>query len=377
MSIYLDYNATAPLRVEARDAMVEALDSKVGGVPANPSSIHHFGQAARLKVETARQHIAELINAKPEEVIFTSGGTEANAMALLRDAPFIITSAIEHVAVLDAVPNAARIAVNGDGVIDLEQLDAAAATAPKDSIISVMAANNETGVIQPLQDVISIAHKHGHLVHSDGVQALGKTPLDFAASGLDLLSLSGHKIGAPSGIGVLVQRQGLQSFPRTYGGGQEKNRRAGTENFLGIVGFGGAALAVLNGGDDMPRLAALHRKFEAIIKAAVPDAKIFGAIAPRLGNTTNISMPFKQTTGQEKTTGRDSAYQIMGFDLSGIAVSAGSACSSGKVKSSHVLMAMGAGDDALTAIRISSGWGNTEHDFDVLAETWMTLYNQT
>ncbi|MCE2517425.1 MAG: cysteine desulfurase [Alphaproteobacteria bacterium] len=360
MNIYFDYNATAPLRPEARDAMVAAL-----GPPANPSSVHGFGQDARFKVETARRQVAALCGAMPEEVIFTSGGTEANAMALLRRAPSVITSAVEHVAVLDCAPEARRIAVHGDGSIDGDDLARACADAPEGSVVSVMAANNETGVIQPLDDVIRIARDHGHLVHSDAVQGLGKLSLDFAASGLDLMSVSGHKIGGPTGIGALIQREGLASHPRTHGGGQEKNRRPGTENLTGIVGFGAAAQAVMAEGDIMPRLHALHRDFEARIKAEAPDAHVFGNGCPRLGNTTAITMP-----------GKTAETQIMAFDLAGISISAGAACSSGKVKTSHVLMAMGEAERADFTVRISSGWASTEAEFDRLAETWLKLYKQ-
>lgn len=343
--------------------MVDAL-----GPPANASSVHGFGQAARFKVEQARGHVAGLVGAKKEEVIFTSGGTEANAMALLRNAPQIITSAIEHVAVLDCAPSAHIIGVDQAGRIDLDALAAAAKNAPEGSIISIMMANNETGVIQPLEQVIKIAHAHGHLVHSDAVQAVGKFAINFHELGLDFMSVSAHKIGGPSGVGALIQREGLASYPRAHGGGQEKNRRPGTENTIGIIGFGAAAAAscsALMDGHDMANLSKWHRNFEAKILAAAPDAVVFGADAPRLANTTNISMP-------ERT----SEHLVMAFDLAGIAVSAGSACSSGKVKSSHVLSAMGATKDAAAAIRISSGWDSNEDDFDRLAETWLNLYKQ-
>jgi cysteine desulfurase len=359
LSIYFDYNATAPLRLESRAAMIAAL-----GPPANPSSVHGFGQEARFKVEKARQQVAALCGAQPEEVIFCSGGTEANAMALQRGAPEIITSMIEHVTVLDWAP-VSKIPVNEDGVIDLDALSHACGVAPEGSIVSIMAANNETGVIQPLSEVVSIAHAHGHLVHSDMVQGLGKIAVDFAASGLDLMSVSGHKIGGPTGIGALIQRQGLVSYPRTRGGGQEKNRRPGTENLAGIIGFGSAAAEAVAFPDLMLKLAKWHRCFEDRITTAAAEAKVFGAEVNRLGNTTLLAMP-----------GKTAETQVMAFDLAGIAVSAGAACSSGKVNSSHVLTAMGVGDYANGAVRFSSGWGSTEDDFDRLAETWLRLYKQ-
>jgi cysteine desulfurase len=362
LTIYFDHNATTPLRPEARHAVDDAM-----GPPSNPSSVHSYGQSARHLVEEARRHLAGLIKAKPEEIIFTSGGTEANAMALIRDVPQVITTAIEHPAVLDAVPDAIRIAVMPSGVVDLEALSAAAASAPQGSLISVMMANNETGVIQPTRQVAQIAKAHGHLTHSDAVQAPGKIKIDFAASGLDLMTLSAHKIGGPTGVGALVQREGLASFPRAFGGGQEKNRRPGTENLLGITGFGAAAsvTGTTTASDHFDMLREAHRRLETTLLEAAPDATVFGSDAERLPNTTNIAMP-----------GRSSEMQVMAFDLEGIALSAGAACSSGKVEASHVLAAMDAGVDATSAVRISSGWNTGQEDFDRLAETWIKLYKQ-
>lgn len=359
MTIYFDHNATTPLRPDAIDAMTNVM-----GPPANPSSVHSYGQSAKHQVEQARRQLAQLVKAKPEEVIFTSGGTEANAMALIRNIPTIITTAIEHVAVLDAAPDAMRAPVLPDGRVDLVQLDHMAAAAPEGSLISVMMANNETGVIQPLADVVAIAKKYGHLTHSDAVQALGKIEIDFAASGLDLMSISAHKIGGPSGVGALIQREGLQSFPRVFGGGQEKRRRPGTENLIGIVGFGAAAEICFDP-DHLQMLKSCHREFEAAIMSAAPEAMIFGRDVDRLPNTTNIAMPERR-----------SETQVMAFDLDGIALSAGSACSSGKVKASHVLAAMHPDQDVSTAVRISSGWTTTKEDFERLAESWIKLYKQ-
>ena len=336
----------------------------VMGPPANPSSVHSFGQSAKHHVEMARRQLAKLVNAKPEEVIFTSGGTEANAMALIRAVPKVITTMIEHVAVLDAVPDADHVPVDGNGVVDLAKLEEAAAAAPQGSLISVMMANNETGVIQPLAEVVEIAKKYGHLTHSDAIQGLGKIDIDFQASGLDMISLSAHKIGGPTGVGALIQREGLTSFPRVFGGGQEKNRRPGTENLIGIAGFGAAAEAVMDG-KQLAMLRDCHQKFEDRIKAEFPEVEVFGSKADRLPNTTNITMP-----------GRRSETQVMAFDLDGIALSAGSACSSGKVKSSHVLSAMSGQENINDAVRISSGWTTTPEDFERLAESWIKLYKQ-
>ena len=361
MTLYFDYNATAPLRDEARAAMLDVL-----GPPSNASSVHGFGQTARHHIETARRQLATLIGAMPEEVIFTSGGTEANAMALWRGAPKIITSSIEHVAVLDNAPDAEQIGVDGDGVIDLAALQQAAENAPLGSIIAVMAANNETGVMQPLEDVVSIAHHYGHLVHCDAVQALGKIPVHFADLGLDMMAISGHKIGAATGTGALIQRQGLASFPRIHGGGQEKNRRPGTENLSGIVSFGAAAKMIGQGHLSHEDLRQCHDDFEKQIQSEAPDAVVLGQGARRLPNTTAIAMP-----------GKLAETQIMNFDLAGIAVSAGAACSSGKTASSHVLSAMGRDDIAPYTIRISSGWNTQKEDFDRLAETWLKFYKQS
>ncbi len=367
LTLYLDYNATAPIRLEARQAMLDAL-----GPPANASSIHHFGQMARYKIEKARQQVADLAGAEAENIIFTSGGTEANAMALCRNYPSIITSSIEHTAVLSHLGahlgRDAVIPVDSDGVIDLNILQRACDDAPPRSLVSVMAANNETGVIQPLKKIIAIAHSHNHLVHSDAVQGFGKMPLYFTKMGLDLMSISAHKIGGPAGVGALVQRQGLAAYPRFSGGGQEKNKRPGTENFIGIVGFGAAAEAAKAAANNAhwEQLRQWHDAFEDKISGEVPNAMVFGQRAKRLANTTLIAMP-----------GRPAETQVINFDLNGIAISAGAACSSGKVENSHVLLAMKAEDLAPFAVRISSGWATEKSDFDRLAEIWLKIYKQT
>ena len=360
LDIYLDYNATTPLRPEAREAMLDVL-----GPPGNPSSVHGYGQKARFRIETARAAVAELAGARPEEVIFTSGGTEANAMALRRDYPSVLVSATEHAAVLEAVPDAIRIPVDGNGVIDLAALESQLARSPEGTLVSVMAANNETGVCQPLPEIITLARKYGALVHSDAVQAFGKVPFDFSALGLDMMSVSAHKIGGPTGTGALIQREGIAANPLTRGGGQEKNRRPGTENLPGAVGFGAAAAVARDVGASHQKALSLRQKLEKTIEENAPDAVIFGRAAERLPNTTALAMP-----------GHAAETQVMALDLAGIAVSAGAACSSGKVRSSHVLEAMGAGDLAGHSIRISWGWASSEDDIDRLAERWLDLYKQ-
>lgn len=340
--------------------MLSAMDS-----PANPSSVHGYGQQARLRVEDARTHVASRAGARPEEVIFTSGGTEANAMVLMRDWPAVFVGATEHAAVLETAPQATRLDVDQDGVIDLGKLAAVLAKAPAGSLVSVMAANNETGVLQPLDQIIEIAQGHGLFVHSDAVQGFGKIDLDFTGLGLDFMSVSAHKIGGPTGVGALIQREGIPANPLSRGGGQERNRRPGTENVSGIIGFGAAA-EVADPGRFKDHCQPLRDHLEARITASLPHAVIVGQHASRLANTTCLAIP-----------GKSSEMQVMALDLAGVAVSAGAACSSGKVKSSHVLTAMGAGDLASTAIRITSGWGSTKDDVETLAEVLINLYKQS
>lgn len=344
---YLDHNATSPLRPVALDAMVEAL--KAAG---NPSSVHRPGRAARARIDKARQQVAGLVGALPGEIVFTSGGTEANNMAL-RGHKRVLVSAIEHESVLKAVPDAGRVPVDGSGVIDLTALERMLGGAP--ALVSVMLANNETGVIQPIAEVVRLARGAGALVHCDAVQAAGKVPVDLHGLGVDYLSLSAHKLGGPTGIGALAVRNGAPFATDRVGGGQESYRRAGTENVAGIAGFGGAAEASREGLD----VAALRDHVEASL-----PGKVFGARAPRLPNTTCIGMP-----------GVKAETQVMALDLAGVAVSAGSACSSGKVTRSAVLAAMGVDPaDADTAIRISCGWNTVFEDIERLIAAWQGLY---
>ncbi len=346
---YLDHNATSPIRPMALDAMVEAL--RVGG---NPSSVHRPGRAARARIDRARKQVAALVGALPGEVVFTSGGTEANNMAL-RGHRHVLVSAIEHESVLKAVPDAERIPVDGNGVIDLVALERMLADKP--ALVSVMLANNETGVIQPIAEVVRLARGAGALVHCDAVQATGKVPVGLHGLGIDYLSLSAHKLGGPTGIGALVIRDGAPFATDRVGGGQESNRRAGTENVAGIAGFGAAA-EVSQGGLDV---AALRDRIEASL-----PGKVYGSGAPRLPNTTCISMP-----------GVKAETQVMALDLAGVAVSAGSAGSSGKVTRSAVLTAMGIeASEAETAIRISCGWNTVFEDIDRLIAAWQGLYTR-
>lgn len=345
---YLDHNATSPLRPVALDAMVEALQA--GG---NPSSVHRSGRAARARIDKARHQVAGLVGALQSEIVFTSGGTEANNLAL-RGHRRVLVSAIEHESVLKAVPDAERLPIDGNGVVDLAALERMLADKP--ALVSVMAANNETGVIQPIAEIVRLARAAGALVHCDAVQAAGKVPVDLHGLGVDYLSLSAHKLGGPTGIGALVVRNGAPLATDRVGGGQESWRRAGTENVSGIAGFGAAAEASRGGLD-----AALRDRLEADL-----PGKVHGAAVPRLPNTTCISMP-----------GVKAETQVMALDLAGVAVSAGSACSSGKVTRSAVLAAMGADlAEAETAIRISCGWNTVFEDIERLIAAWQALYTR-
>ena len=358
--LYLDNNATAPLRPEAAAAMQEAM-----GPPANPSSVHGYGRAARMIVESARAEIAMLAGCRPADLVFTSGGTEANNLALsMFDT--VITSAVEHDSVLRAVPHARIIGVDSQGRIDLDALRSTLATleeaARPRTLVSVMMANNETGVIQPVDEIVQIAHEAGVKVHSDMVQILGKQHLDFSGSGLDFASLSAHKIGGPTGVGALLVRPGRAMTSILRGGGQEQGRRSGTENVIGIAGFGGAARAAFHDIGHYRQMASWRDAMEARLLDARSDSTFFGAGAGRLGNTCCLAVG-----------ARSSETMVMALDLAGIAVSAGAACSSGKVHESHVLKAMDAGRDASRAIRISGGWNSQQADFERLAEVLVAL----
>ena len=344
--VYLDHNATSPLRPEAFDAMAESL--RAGG---NPSSVHRVGRAARARIEAARRQVGALVGALPAEVTFTSGGTEANNLALSGSGRRrMLVSAVEHGSVLRAATNTELIAVDRNGMVDLAVLDRMLRSSREPALVSVMFANNETGVLQPIGDVVRLASKAGALVHCDAVQGAGKVPLDLHALGVDYLSLSAHKLGGPTGVGALVVRSGAPLIAALLGGGQELNRRAGTENVAGIAGFGAAAAAAGKGLD----VAGLRERLERTLLDAAPQACVFGAGVPRLPNTTCISMP-----------GVKAETQVMALDLASVCVSAGAACSSGKVTRSPVLLAMGIeAAVADTALRISLGWNTQPGDIE-------------
>jgi len=360
---YLDWNATAPVRPEVAAAVADALE--LGG---NPSSVHARGRAARQALNAARASVARLVNAAPDEVVFTSGGTEANNF-VLRTFPGrrLVVSAIEHDSVRAAAPEAAIVAVGRDGLADLDALDRMLAADRHPALVSLMLANNETGAIQNLAAAARIAHRAGALIHSDAIQAAGKIAVDFRSLGVDAMTLSAHKIGGPMGVGAAILRGGVEARPLVLGGGQERRLRAGTENLPGIVGFGVAARLAGAGIASYDGVARLRDLAERRLLAAAPDAIVFSGAAPRLPNTLCIAMPHVAA-----------ATQVIALDLAGVMVSAGSACSSGKVARSHVLDAMGvASEDARCAIRISLGWGTGAAEIDHLVTAWTALYART
>ena len=361
--VFLDHNATTPLRPAVLAAMVEVL-AEAG----NPSSVHAQGRAARRRVEGARRQVAQGLGLPPGgEIVFTSGGTEANHLALrgLKVPGRVLRSAIEHDSVRAAVPDAVEIPVTAAGIVDLAALERLLADGA--GLVSVMAANNETGVLQPIADIVRLAHGAGALVHCDAIQIVGKAPFDMAALGLDLATVSAHKFGGPQGMAALALAPKVPVRALVTGDGQEKGYRAGTENVAGIVGFGRAIAAAVAELDSYGRLAGLRERLAARLVEIDPGAAIFGADAPRVANTLSVAMP-----------GVKAETQVMALDLAGIGVSAGSACSSGKVRTSHVLTAMGVAPDlAAATIRISLGRDTTAADIDQLIAAWAALRART
>jgi len=363
----MDYNATCPIR----PSVIEKMASVMGTV-GNPSSVHSAGRAARGAVEEARAKVAALVNARPRDVMFCSGGTEAaNTVLLGAGAKSLIISAIEHDCVLAAAERAGlpvtKLPVDENGVVKVGSLKAALDVSPKPALVSVMLANNEMGAVQPVAEIAELAKEGGALVHCDAVQAAGKLPLDIGALGVNYLTLSSHKIGGPQGVGAVVLSPTAPLKPLVVGGGQELGRRSGTENVAGAAGFGEAAMEAMVALGDADRLAALRDKLEAGIKAHANEAVLVGAGAVRTPNTSCIALP-----------GVKGETQVMHFDLAGICVSSGSACSSGKVKVSHVLSAMGYSEDiAASSLRVSLGYQTTEADIDAFLQAWKALYDRT
>lgn len=366
---YLDWNATTPLRREARAAMAAAWD-----LFGNPSSVHAEGRWARGLIEDARIMVAEAVGGDPRNVVFTSGGTEANTLALTpvsgkskQVIDNIIVSSIEHASVLAggrfALDRMARLPVDRSGLVDLDALRAMLAQGPP-ALVSIMLANNETGAIQPVAEAAHLVHEAGALLHVDAVQAFEKISIDIKELNIDFLSISAHKIGGPKGTGALVLGKN-QSHPIALmrGGGQERGGRAGTENVPGIAGFGAAVRAAETGrAADMARVQTLRDRLEDGLRQT-PGGVIFSQQVPRLPNTTLFGVP----TLKAETA-------VVRFDLEGVAVSSGSACSSGKVQASHVLEAMGYGPEITrSAIRFSLGWETTGADVDRAIKTWRKL----
>lgn len=375
---YLDHNATSPLRPEAAEAMARAHQ-----LPGNASSVHAEGRAARAAIERAREQVAGLVGATPKNVIFTSGGTEAANTILTpgfrrlgeTGPASLLMGATEHPCVLDGhrFSRAERIPVDRDGVTDLAWLATRLARAEEGILVSIQTANNETGVLQPVAQAARLVRSHGGLVHSDAVQGAGKIPVDMTRLGVDALTLSAHKLGGPKGVGaIILASDRLEIADRLVrGGGQERGYRAGTENVAAIAGFGEAAeTARLRLDEEATRVRALRSQAEAALLHVAPGAVIFGRDAERLPNTFAFAVP-----------GLKAETALIAFDLEGVALSSGSACSSGKVKRSHVLEAMGVERQAAEgALRVSLGWNSTEEDvfrFAKACETVLaTLYKR-
>jgi cysteine desulfurase len=365
--IYLDYAATTPLRAEARAAMAPFLDTVYG----NPSSIHAAGQAARRALDEARDRVAGAIGARGEEILFTSGGTEADNLALtgvfLAEYPardHLITAATEHHAVLDTCEflrglgaEVTLLPVDGDGRVDPAAV--AAAITPRTCLVSIMAANNEIGTLAPLPEIARVTREAGIPFHTDAVQWAGALPLDVEVLGVELLTLSAHKFYGPKGAGALYLRRGTRLTPLLHGGGQERGRRAGTENVAGIAGMARALeLAVAEIPTEAPRLTALRDRLLAALQDTLPDVILNGHPSDRLPNNLNVSFP-----------GVDNELLLLNLDLEGMAASAGSACTAGSLEPSHVIAALGASPERLRgSIRLSLGHETTEAEIDAVVE---------
>lgn len=362
-SFYFDYNATTPIAEEVLEVFHKTLSEGFG----NASSIHHLGQAAKQSVENARKQVSVLLGCRTKEIVFTSGGTEADNHAIfgatrLHDQPHVITSSIEHPAVLNAVAEVRRrggnvtvVPVSQVGTVDPD--DIRRALRAETVLISVMHVNNEIGTIQPIREIAQIAREAGVLMHSDGVQAAGRFPVSISGLGVDLYSISAHKFGGPKGVGALYIRKGVEIGALLYGGRHESGRRAGTENTPGIVALGQAAkISHPNLETEMARIAQLRDRLEQGILASVPDVSVNGAGAQRIANTTNLC--FEGIEGESL---------VIALDLQGFCVSSGSACSSGAVEPSHVLLALGLPkQQAKSSVRFSLGTGNTVEQVDEL-----------
>lgn len=367
---YLDYNATAPLRDACRTAMTDAMAHGVG----NASSVHAEGRAARAVIDGAREDVARLVDAKSTEVIFTSGATEAASWAVSGGWTTIYSAMIEHPAVLKPIERSGAkhvvLPVDRLGVIDVGRLRKLFRDHAGDGgkqLLAVQLANNETGVIQPLATLIGLAKEAGVTVLTDAVQAVGKQEVSFRGLGADMMLVSAHKLGGPSGVGCLVVREGMNLMSLVCGGGQERNRRGGTENVVGIAGFGMAARVVAAALPNFAKLSSWRDRIEAHVKATTPHAAVIAQDASRLVNTSCIAIP-----------GQNGEASVIKFDLKGVSLSAGSACSSGKTAQSDTLVAMGLDDEITTsALRVSLGWATTQDDIEAFEDAWIAIMGQT
>jgi len=364
---YLDYNATCPIR----SSVIEKTTSVMTEV-GNPSSVHEAGRKARSHVEEARSKVAALVGARPRDVLFCAGGTEANNTVLQgAGAASLIISSIEHDSVLAAAKNTGleifSINTTDQGIIDVAHLKELLLKAPKPALVSIMFANNETGAIQPISDIAALVTEHGARLHTDAIQAAGKISIDQKSLSADYITLSSHKIGGPQGVGAIILTPTAPLKPLIVGGGQELGRRSGTENVAGIAGFGVAAFDALVSLASMNELAAMRDRLETEISATAGKDSLVAASTERLANTSCLLLP-----------GIKGETQVMHFDLAGVSVSSGSACSSGKVKVSHVLTAMGYETEiAESSIRISLGYKTTETDIDQFLAAWHVLHERT
>ena len=369
MRLFLDNNSTTQLRSEVKNSMVDSMD-----VFGNPSSIHYFGQEAKTAIEEARRNVADMLNVRAEQVVFNSGGTEGNVTAIkgimaLHPGKRIVSSPTEHSSVFNTVWAMQQegfegtfLTLNNDGLIDLEELELELAKCDV-GLVSIMFANNETGVIQPVNEIAKLCKRYNVPFHCDAVQGAGKLKLDFNDIGADALTIAFHKFGGPKGVGALVLNPDLRIREFLTGGGQERGRRSGTENTMEIVGAGEAAKAAMANYDNLPVLEALRAKLETGLKEITPDIEFASVGSKRMGNTCMAILP-----------NMESQMMIMAMDMENIAVSAGSACSSGKVSPSRILVSMGYDvETAKRGLRISFGWQNNEADVDAFLAAYKKI----
>lgn len=358
--IYLDYNATAPMRPEVMEAMIPACE-----LPLNASSVHSLGRKAKRLLEDSREYMASELSCFANEIIFTASGSEANNMVLrgFEGRPLLV-GAMEHSSVRETAKRLGGdvLRVDQNGLIDLDQLESKLKALETPALVSVMAANNEVGVLQPLRQIADIVHRYDGLFHTDAVQLLGKSPLDMGQMGADVVTVCAHKMGGPIGVGALLLRNDLPIRPLLYGGNQELGRRAGTENIKAVIGFA-KALDVAAKDDWVPRASGWMQQLQARIKEVLPQVVVAAEQAPRLGHVLCLMTP-----------GLASETQLMHLDLAHICASAGSACSSGRIAPSPVLKAMGYSDAmAGSAIRISVGWNTKPEELDQFADCWLEI----